>query len=382
MTPDEGAADGIGSSSNRDALTDWPRWTDRLLSASSAAAREGGRRTSGYRPTSTRERPLVSYVTAVRNNAATLRRAIASVQQQTYTPVEHVILDGASTDGTLEVIEQNADRLDYYASAPDAGVYDALNKAIPLARGDLICVLNSDDWLEPTAAEIAVSGVKELKRSTLLLTAATARRLDHREVEPVVVQKWEPALVHPGCYFTCADDCHNGIYATRSAYEDSGPYDASYRIAGDFKWIMACFEANLDFAYTTDVTVNYVLGGLSGDAQHHGLECVRSMRERFPSLSYEEAGGLHHCFFRLPTFSAVPGRPGDRFDFLRGVLTAHRDDRDLMRAIAWALLTDPRPPLEPEGSGDRVLELVKRALPAHSRLGRAARRVYAATRRT
>ena len=92
----------------------------------------------------------------VRNNTTTLARTIESVQQQTYGNVEHIVLDGASTDGTLDLIRQYADRLDYFVSEPDAGLYDAINKAVPLARGQLICILNSDDWLEPHAAEIAV----------------------------------------------------------------------------------------------------------------------------------------------------------------------------------------------------------------------------------
>src|SRR5262249_38494164 len=152
-----------------------------------------------------------------------------SVQQQTYDAVEHVVLDGSSTDGTLDVIRRYADRLDYFASAEDEGIYNALNTAIPLAHGDLICVLNSDDSLEPDAAATAVSLLNDLQAPTIVLTSARARHGRPGNGEPPLAIEWHPALVHPGSYFTCADDCHNGIYATRSAYERSGPYDTSYQ---------------------------------------------------------------------------------------------------------------------------------------------------------
>ncbi len=333
----------------------------------------------------------MTYITVVRNNAATLHRAIESVQRQRYPAIEHIILDGASTDGTLDVIRHYSDRLDYFASDPDDGLYDALNKAIPLARGDLICVLNSDDWLEPRAAETAVRFVKDVKAPTLLLTAANARRAHFEDVEPPVVLIWYPAFVHPGSYFTCADDCHNGVYATRSAYERSGPYDTSYAIAADFKWLMACFESETTFLYAREITVNYVLGGVSNDAEMHGLECVRVMRERFPSLTSGEAGGLYHSLFAFPTFPSIPGAPTDRSEFLRRFLTHHSGDPQLQAALAWALVADAdrrrqgkrdqaaHDPLVPRSS---VKTLVKDALQDHPRTYEIVRRVYAGMRRT
>jgi glycosyltransferase involved in cell wall biosynthesis len=320
----------------------------------------------------------------------TLQRAIESVQQQTYGSVEHVVLDGSSTDGTMDVIRPYSNRLDYFASDPDEGIYDALNKAIPLARGDLICVLNSDDWLEPDAAEKAVGRLKDIRSPTILLTAANARHGHLGDGEPPVALQWYPAPVHAGSYFTCADDCHNGMYATRGAYERSGPYDTRYHIAADFKWLMSCFDSGIEFVYTRDITVNYVLGGASGDAEMHGRECVRAIRERFPSLTPEEAGGLYHSFFVFPTFDSIPGRPDDPSEFLRRVLTRHSDDSDLVTALAWALLADAdhrrgddgrhiaEPSPAPRSS---VKDRVKVALQDHPRAYRLVRRVYAGVRR-
>jgi glycosyltransferase involved in cell wall biosynthesis len=274
-----------------------------------------------------------------------LARTIESGQRQTYGNVEHIVLDGASTDGTLGVILQYADRLDYYVSEPDAGLYDAVNKAVPLARGQLICVLNSDDWLEPHAAEIAVRRMRDMRdmceEAALLLTGALVRDGD-------ILHEWHPAFVHPGSYFICANDCHNGIYATRAAYERSGPYDSSYKIAADFKWIMTCLESGSKFAYTKEATVNYSLGGTSSDQRQHSIECMRVVSERFDFLSPVEVSGLYHSFFGFAgAFSAEQGgRPSNHTLFLRRVFAAHESRPDFLSALGWASMATLQHPVD------------------------------------
>ncbi|MCE3247241.1 MAG: glycosyl transferase, partial [Geminicoccaceae bacterium] len=103
--------------------------------------------------------PRVTIITAVRNRAATLARTIESVLAQTWPEVEHVVIDGASSDGTVEVIRRYADRLAYWQSEPDRGISDAFNKGLAAARGDCIGLLNADDWLEADQVERAVAAL-------------------------------------------------------------------------------------------------------------------------------------------------------------------------------------------------------------------------------
>ena len=371
----------------------WPVWADRLPSHPGRIL-EGGLRTGGHFKSGTDRQPLVSYITVVRNNVATLARTIESVRQQTYENVEHIVLDGASTDGTLEIIRQHADRLDYFASEPDAGLYAAINKAIPLARGQLICILNSDDWLEPRAAEIAVHRMHRRTDAALLLTTALVA------VEPGKVHEWNPSFVHPGCYFSCADDCHNGIYANRAACELTGPYDASYKIVADFKWIMTCLEAGVSFVYTREATVNYSMGGTSSDVREHSIECIRVVRERFPFLSSIEVSGLYHCFFKLGgDVRALEGhRPADLMQFVRRMFAAHRDRTDFVQALTWAgmaklehpdesrapIAVQPLPlpaPPAPPSTRRALKDLVKSVLFRYPRLYAFAVRCYVRLRR-
>lgn len=358
----------------------WPEWSD-ILPDSGQARIEGGLRTRGVFKSGSAEEPLVSYVTVVRNNEQTLARTIESVQAQTYSKVEHIVLDGDSTDGTLDVIRQFAERIDYFASEPDKGLYHAINKAIPLARGQLICVLNSDDWLEPRAAEIAALRLKTASEAALLMSGAYARGAQ-------IGVEWQPAFVHPGSYFTCANDCHNAIYATPAAYQASGPYDESYRIAADFKWIMTCMDAGAQLFYTRQVTVNYSLGGTSGDVRGHSAECMRVVAERFPFLSEEEVYGLHNCFFLFSAAVGLEDRVQAKADFVRDLFLRYADEPDFVRALTWASMqklefAPPAVTAAPvaQAASPSVKELVKSALRRHPAAYTFAQRVYARARK-
>lgn len=358
----------------------WPVWADCLPSATEGDPREeGGLRTLGQLKSSTAGEPLITYVTVVRNNQDTLERTILSVQEQTYRNVEHIILDGASTDGTLDIIRRHADRLDYYASERDAGLYDALNKAVPLSRGALICVLNSDDWLEPNAAQIAAKRLLGRDGPIMLLSAA-------KVADGKVVHNWQPAVVHPGSYFMCANDCHNAIYASKSTYELTGPYDSTYKIAADFKWIMSALDAGAQFIYTTEPTVNYSLGGTSGDFLGHSRECMRVVRERFPALSEQEVQGLYHCFFIFSDANKKIelGIPDNYTAFLRQTLANHSDDAALAACLGWAAivkLNHPQdaPPLLASQELKSLKQKIANRLKGHPRIYSFVRKIYIST---
>ena len=318
--------------------TSWPAWRERLPPPVAGVRRgEFGRRLSRSPDLSELARgdqPLVSYVTVVRNAVTTIERTLASVRSQQWPAVEHIVVDGLSDDGTWESVVRNAATLDYCVSEPDAGLYDALNKAIPLARGQLICVLNADDWLTPDAAEVAARAHLQAgpAGARVVMTAAW--------IEPAVGPPvlWKPQRLDAGAWLTLASVCHNGVYATPGGYEASGPYATNLRIAADTRWLMHCVDAGVDLRSVDEPTVHYSLGGLSSDVRHHTLECLQILRERFDFLDESEAWCLLHAFHqyrpRLVPYQST--RPSHLGRGLAAIARRHAGRADLMTALVLA----------------------------------------------
>ena len=115
---------------------------------------EGGLRTKKIFKTSKKDEPLISIITVVLNNERYLEEAIESLKSQTYRNFEHIVIDGGSSDRTLEIIKKNDKNIDYWISKKDRGIYDAFNLGMKLARGDYLGFLNSDDKFTDNALTI------------------------------------------------------------------------------------------------------------------------------------------------------------------------------------------------------------------------------------
>ena len=304
-----------------------------------AAQHRVGRRAEGGLRISQPERgrrggpaqPLVSYITVVRNAQATLARTLASVRAQRWGAVEHIVVDGLSNDATLDVIEAHAGQIDYYVSEPDSGLYDAINKALAMVRGDLVCVLNADDWLTPDAAEVAA---RTLLRSAqgggwdlpwMICTSAWLHDGRRRKL-------WVPAALDAGSWLRCPKICHNGVYATPAAVALAGDYDTRLRIAADSQWLCRAFDAGVRVVHRAAPTVHYVSGGLSSDSSRHVQECALIVSQRFPALDQAEVWTLVHGLYPWPD-SLEPfaeSRPSDLGRALETLLARHASNRDLL----------------------------------------------------
>lgn len=305
----------------------WPDWKNKI----EAPISEGGLRLNGFIKSSSKNGPLISYVTIVKNNSATIARTIESVLAQTYKNVEHIILDGVSTDGTLDIIKKYENQIDYYASKADSGLYDALNKAIPLCRGELILVLNSDDWLTDGSAENAI---KYYHCDTVQLICGKANVV--KEVGRIE-NVWTPQVASAGSYFSIPNLNHNAVYASRKAYELSGMYDISYKIAADSKWILKCFDMDAVFSYSDSVFVNYSLGGTSGDSSWHIEECKRVIKDRFSFLKGDEVFALNYIFYQWRNaFKYLPSGFNREVE-LRNLLAKYKDKVDFIYSLKNAM---------------------------------------------
>ncbi len=220
-----------------------------------ASPLRGGRRFGGDAPASTSSLPRLSVLTVVRNGEATLEACIRSVAAQTYPNVEHIIIDGASTDGTLEILRRNDSALEVWISEPDSGIYNALNKAIRLCSGRHYVVLGGDDLLLPMAAE------------------SFMRHAD----KGLVVFGW--VFFESPRKGAMRIRAHSGGCLIHiEAHRRFGLYDESYRIAADTRFLMAARRAGVT-AEIDDIVGVFAAGGASGRYARNVVEHARAMRE-------------------------------------------------------------------------------------------------------
>jgi glycosyltransferase involved in cell wall biosynthesis len=199
--------------------------------------------------------PLVSVITAVLNGRDCVGRCIESVRSQDYPNFEHLVLDGGSKDGTVDILRENEESLALWVSEPDSGVYDAWNKGLRLARGEWIAFLGADDMYLPGA----IMTYMELARANPEAEFLTSRaRLDHPTgYAPVFGGPWQWPR-----FATQMTTIHVGTMHRRSLFDRIGAFDTSFRIAGDYEFLLRSREG-LHSAFTSTVTVVTRAGGLS-----------------------------------------------------------------------------------------------------------------------
>jgi glycosyltransferase involved in cell wall biosynthesis len=199
--------------------------------------------------------PVVSVITAVFNGAGTIRECIESVLNQDYPQIEHIVMDGRSTDGTINVLREYENQIALWISEPDRGVYDAWNKGLQNAHGEWIAFLGADDTFQPGA----ISEYMRLARRNPLANFLTSRaRLQHpsgysREFGGL--WSWPRAA-------RAMPSVHVGAMHRRSVFAQHGQFDATYRIAGDYEFLLRA-RKDLYAAFTPAVTVAMRAGGLS-----------------------------------------------------------------------------------------------------------------------
>jgi glycosyltransferase involved in cell wall biosynthesis len=190
-----------------------------------------------------------------------------SILRQDYPNIEHIVMDGASNDGTVDVLRQYDDQIALWRSEPDSGVYDAWNKALVEARGEWICFLGVDDELLPGAISAYMALAAKNPKAEYLCSKV-------RWVHP---SGYEKPLGHPWKWrefskWMCT--AHPGSMHRRSLYDRIGTYDTSYRIVGDYELLLRA-RSQLRAAYMPITTVIMRAGGL-GDLRIAYLEQARA----------------------------------------------------------------------------------------------------------
>lgn len=283
---------------------------------------EGGWRLTGQPVAGTPDAPLVSVVTVCFNAAATIEQTLRSVQAQTYGAIEHIVVDGASTDGTVDILRRHEDKLAYYVSEPDDGLYYAMNKGLELAQGDYILLLNADDWYEPEAVAKLVAA-KDY--SGCDFTAALARYVDEANGKAEILRPMpfdDSALLRMSLR-------HETMLVPAALYDRVGPYDTRYRIIADRHLTARLYEAGATFYELPEALLNFRTTGLSNsNAALLNAEQVELLAQTFPTLSAEECKALSDGGTAGPqTFADIAKRHPEDPKFARAARALLKDRR-------------------------------------------------------
>jgi glycosyltransferase involved in cell wall biosynthesis len=201
----------------------------------------------------------ISLITVTRNAERTLSRCIDSVIAQTYPNVEYIVVDGASTDGTLKVIDRYKQHIDLFVSEPDKGIYDAMNKGINAATGDIVGILNADDHFVYNDVLNNIAQTFEHK-----VTEAVYADLHYLDPKGKIIRKWNAGVYEPGLFNWGWMPPHPTFYCKRSLFEDLGQYDLNFGSAADYELMSRFIHLKgINVKYLNKVIVNMEIGGIS-----------------------------------------------------------------------------------------------------------------------
>ena len=256
---------------------------------------------------------LISVITPAFNAGQYLGSSIESVQRQSYGNWEHHIVDGGSKDGTGKVVAGYADDRLQFVSEPDEGIYDAMNKGVERAKGDVIGILNADDMYE---GELVLERVAEVfEDNSVDACYADLMFVDPDKIENVV-RFWRSEPYERGMFLKGWMLPHPTLFLRRRVYEEFGMFDTQFRIGGDWDFLLRIFEkGGIRSRYVPETWIRMRVGGastgkLSGIVRNN-LENLRAFRKNrlWPRWNY-----LPYRFFhRIRQFGrGAPEIPGEK----------------------------------------------------------------------
>ncbi|WPR71642.1 glycosyltransferase family 2 protein [Flavobacterium sp. NG2] len=201
----------------------------------------------------------ITIITVCYNSAATIEKTIQSVANQTYKDIEYIIVDGKSKDNTLAIIQANESIITKWVSEPDKGLYDAMNKGIAMASGDIIGILNSDDTFHSNTVLEEIAAVHQNN----VIDASVGNIIQHNTKGKIIrlysSKSWKPEKLKIGFM-----PPHPSIFFKKSLFQKYGDYTLDFKIGADYELITRFFlKNNISWKYSGITTTAMLVGGLS-----------------------------------------------------------------------------------------------------------------------
>ncbi len=202
---------------------------------------------------------LFTIITVCYNSSKTIAKTFDSVLSQSFKEYEHIVIDGASTDGTLDIIKEYEPRYSgrmKYISEKDNGIYDAMNKGVKLAKGDYVCFMNSDDFLEPESLGITAEWITSHPGAGVYYGFTRVISKDCEEL--YIIRRSHHKI--PGCKNMPK---HQSIYMRRDLFEKYGYFSLEYKIVSDHALMLKVYRGGETFLPMPHIVANFRSGGIS-----------------------------------------------------------------------------------------------------------------------
>lgn len=206
----------------------------------------------------------ISIITVCFNAASTLGDTLDSVASQTYKDVEHIVVDGGSTDGTIEILKSGRGCISSWKSETDKGIYDAMNKGIALSTGEIIGALNADDVYADNNVLATVADV--FSDPGIDACYADLVYVDNRDTNRIV-RYWKSRAYQVGLFKRGWMPAHPTFFVRRSVYENLGNFDLEYKLQADFELTMRFLEIyRINTTYVPKIWIKMRTGGVSNQS--------------------------------------------------------------------------------------------------------------------
>lgn len=216
--------------------------------------------------------PLISIITVVYNGEKFLEQTIQSVISQTYNNIEYIIIDGGSTDGTVDIIKKYEKHLAYWVSEKDEGIYDAMNKGLKVATGKYVAFINADDWYAENVLEVVA---KYMQKSQADFIAGKIKIID---------ENMGTSVVRKSNFDEYGKNIHHQASFIKTDLIRAKPFNTKYRLAADRDMIIRVLKQEVSTLFIDVVISNFREGGAGSDLIKYQRELFDSNRRNIGLL--------------------------------------------------------------------------------------------------
>lgn len=232
--------------------------------------------------------PLVSIVTPVLNGETHIEQTICSVTNQTYKNIEYIIIDGGSTDNTLDIIKKYKRKIDKIVCEKDSGIYDAMNKGIQVSKGDLIGIIASDDFFQSDTVQLVVDCVQNEHNIGIIHGNMVYIKMDGR-LKTII----------PPVHYAKSIFCHPTCFVSKETYIKIGLYNHHMDVCADYDFFLRALKNGIKIKYIDKVLATHRSGGFAYQHDH-----IYKAKQRISSLLLNQYSFKNILIFVLFTFGS------------------------------------------------------------------------------